>query len=209
MCLCSYILHSFQQEYHLIQRAIEYTIQCTTSSTYPVRLPSHPITHPSSYTNQQNQTGLCKRRHWPDPLYSSYKTTTTTPTQSPTTTTNTTSINTPGTTTTTTTTTGYTCTVRVNNREYQTDSVWESEPLARENAAMRAYLICRNFSVNDGMYPAGTDHGGVVQGVPVAIGTGRKGVGVYSQFQYGNGFGGAGRVGSDSGSASGSGGGSP
>ena len=40
---------------------------------------------------------------------------------------------------------------------------------------MRAYLICRNFSVNDGMYPAGHDHGGVVQGIPVAIGTGRKG----------------------------------
>lgn len=39
---------------------------------------------------------------------------------------------------------------------------------------MRAYLICRNFSVNDGMYPAGHDHGGVVQGIPVAIGTGRK-----------------------------------
>lgn len=39
---------------------------------------------------------------------------------------------------------------------------------------MRAYLICRNFSVNDGMYPAGHDHGGVVQGVPVAIGKGRK-----------------------------------
>lgn len=39
---------------------------------------------------------------------------------------------------------------------------------------MRAYLICRNFSVNDGMYPAGHDHGGVVQGIPVAIGTGRR-----------------------------------
>jgi hypothetical protein len=39
---------------------------------------------------------------------------------------------------------------------------------------MRAYLICRNFSVNDGKYPAGTNHGGVVQGIPVAIGTGRK-----------------------------------
>lgn len=39
---------------------------------------------------------------------------------------------------------------------------------------MCAYLICRNFSVNDGRYPAGHDHGGVVQGVPVAIGTGRK-----------------------------------
>lgn len=65
--------------------------------------------------------------------------------------------------------------MRVNNREYQTDIVCESETLARENAAMRAYLICRNFSVNDGMYPAGHDHGGVVQGVPVAIGTGRRG----------------------------------
>lgn len=39
---------------------------------------------------------------------------------------------------------------------------------------MRAYLICRNFSVNDGMYPVGHDHGGVVQGIPVAIGTGRR-----------------------------------
>ena len=28
--------------------------------------------------------------------------------------------------------------------------------------------------MNDGMYPAGHDHGGVVQGIPVAIGTGRK-----------------------------------
>lgn len=65
--------------------------------------------------------------------------------------------------------------VRVNNREYQTDEVYGSETLARENAAMRAYLICRNFSVNDGMYPVGHDHGGVVQGIPVAIGTGRKG----------------------------------
>jgi hypothetical protein len=64
--------------------------------------------------------------------------------------------------------------VRVHNREYQTDVTYESEVLARESAAMRAYLICRNFSVNDGMYPAGHDHGGVVQGIPVAIGTGRK-----------------------------------
>ncbi|PWY87703.1 hypothetical protein BO70DRAFT_286976 [Aspergillus heteromorphus CBS 117.55] len=88
---------------------------------------------------------LCRRRRWPDPIYESY-------TAGP----------------------GFTCTVRVNNREYQTDAVCESHTLARENAAMRAYLICRNFSVNDGMYPAGTDHGGVVQGIPVAIGTGRK-----------------------------------
>ncbi|KAL2002028.1 hypothetical protein VTN02DRAFT_781 [Thermoascus thermophilus] len=89
---------------------------------------------------------LCRRRRWPDPLYEAYACPT-----------------------------GYTCVVRVNNREYQTDAVCETETLARENAAMRAYLICRNFSVNDGMYPAGHDHGGVVQGIPVAIGTGRRG----------------------------------
>lgn len=89
--------------------------------------------------------GLCRRRHWPEPTYSAY-----------------------------TTPSGYTCVVRVHNREYQTDITYESEVLARESAAMRAYLICRNFSVNDGMYPAGVDHGGVVQGIPVAIGTGRK-----------------------------------
>ncbi|KAJ5090248.1 hypothetical protein N7532_008932 [Penicillium argentinense] len=89
--------------------------------------------------------GLCRRRRWPEPSYEAY--------------------NTPA---------GYTCVVRVNNREYQTDAVYGSETLARESAAMRAYLICRNFSVNDGMYPVGHDHGGVVQGIPVAIGTGRK-----------------------------------
>ncbi|PYI00566.1 hypothetical protein BO78DRAFT_412178 [Aspergillus sclerotiicarbonarius CBS 121057] len=69
---------------------------------------------------------------------------------------------------------GYICTVLVNNRSYQTDSICETETRAQENAAMRAYLICRNFSVNDGMYPVGVDHGGVVQGVPVAIGVGRR-----------------------------------
>lgn len=64
--------------------------------------------------------------------------------------------------------------VRVNNREYKSDKVYKTEIMARENAAMSAYLICRNFSVNDGMYPAGVDHGGVLQGIPVAIGTGRR-----------------------------------
>ncbi|KAJ5168953.1 uncharacterized protein N7482_004547 [Penicillium canariense] len=88
---------------------------------------------------------LCRRRRWPEPSYEAYATTS-----------------------------GYTCVVRVHNREYQTDTIYKSEVLARESAAMRAYLICRNFSVNDGMYPAGHDHGGVVQGIPVAIGTGRK-----------------------------------
>jgi Double-stranded RNA binding motif len=89
--------------------------------------------------------GLCRRRRWPEPLYESFGCST-----------------------------GYTCVVRVNNREYQTDGVCDTEKLARENAAMRAYLICRNFSVNDGMYPAGHDHGGIMQGIPVAIGTGRR-----------------------------------
>ncbi|KAL4803681.1 hypothetical protein BDV18DRAFT_37741 [Aspergillus unguis] len=88
---------------------------------------------------------LCRRRHWPEPLYEAYASAT-----------------------------GYTCIVRVNNREYQTDVVCTSETLARENAAMRAYLICRNFSVNDGKYPVGHDHGGIVQGIPVAIGKGRR-----------------------------------
>ena len=69
---------------------------------------------------------------------------------------------------------GYTCTVRVNNREDQTDGICSNETLARESAAMRAYLICRNFSVNDGMYPVGHEHGGAVQGIRVAIGVGRK-----------------------------------
>ncbi|KAJ5776085.1 uncharacterized protein N7511_001096 [Penicillium nucicola] len=92
-------------------------------------------------------TSLCRRRHWPEPTYNYY-------------------MNAAG--------SGYTCVVRVNNREYQTDTDYASETLAQESAAMRAYLICRNFSVNDGMYPAGHDHGGVVQGIPVAIGTGRK-----------------------------------
>ncbi|GES59405.1 hypothetical protein ATEIFO6365_0003068600 [Aspergillus terreus] len=89
---------------------------------------------------------LCRRRRWPEPRYEISALST-----------------------------GYTCTVRVNNREYTTDEECGSETLARENAAMRAYLICRNFSVNDGMYPAGHDHGAVLQGLPVAIGTGRKG----------------------------------
>ncbi|KAF2233995.1 hypothetical protein EV356DRAFT_524185 [Viridothelium virens] len=87
--------------------------------------------------------GLCQRRHWPDPLYEPFRTRR-----------------------------GYQCTVRVNNREYTTDTAYESEELARNAAATRAYMICRNFSVNDGMYRNGQS--GVVQGLPVAIGTGRR-----------------------------------
>ncbi|KAF2874467.1 hypothetical protein BDV95DRAFT_333371 [Massariosphaeria phaeospora] len=91
-------------------------------------------------------TGLCQRRHWPDPLFQTYRTRY-----------------------------GYGCTVRVNNREYSTDVEYESDELAKNAAATRAYMICRNFSVNDGMYPGQRPgQGGVVQGLPVAIGTGRR-----------------------------------
>ncbi|KAF2460651.1 hypothetical protein BDY21DRAFT_384209 [Lineolata rhizophorae] len=91
-------------------------------------------------------TGLCHRRHWPDPMYETYRTRH-----------------------------GYGCTVRVNNREYTTDTDYETDDLARNAAATRAYMICRNFSVNDGMYPGQrAGQGGVIQGIPVAIGTGRR-----------------------------------
>lgn len=105
--------------------------------------------HPS--TNNFIFAGLCNRRHWPDPLYECYRTRQ-----------------------------GYTCTVRVNNREYSTDVEYETDELARNAAATRAYMICRNFSVNDGMYPGQRQgQGGVIQGLPVAIGTGRRNT--YSQ----------------------------
>ncbi|KAI5777533.1 hypothetical protein EDC01DRAFT_401498 [Geopyxis carbonaria] len=45
---------------------------------------------------------------------------------------------------------GFTCTVRVNHREYKTDAIAETEELAKEAAAMNAYLICRNLSVSEG-----------------------------------------------------------
>ncbi|KXL51346.1 hypothetical protein M433DRAFT_394387 [Acidomyces richmondensis BFW] len=93
---------------------------------------------------------VCSRRQWPDPLYE--------PSQSG---------------------SSHYCKVRVNNREYCTDVPYKSEALAREGAAMNAYMICRNFSHNDGMYPGQrpghrSARGGVVQGLPVAIGTGRR-----------------------------------
>ena len=95
-------------------------------------------------------TDLCHRRQWPEPLYGSF------PTRA-----------------------GFVCVARVNNREYQTDTTFENERLARENAAMRAYLICQNFSKSDGMYPSrhkGRASGDVVQGVPIAIGSERRSV---------------------------------
>ena len=57
---------------------------------------------------------------------------------------------------------GYTCLVLVNGREYQTDLAYESDGLAQENAAMRAFMVCRNFSVNGGMLA----RNGIVQGLP-------------------------------------------
>ncbi|KAK3210374.1 hypothetical protein GRF29_44g2516960 [Pseudopithomyces chartarum] len=99
-------------------------------------------------------TGLCQRRHWPDPLFQTYRTRL-----------------------------GYGCTVRVNNREYSTDVEYETDELAKNAAATRAYMICRNFSVNDGMYPGQRPgQGGVVQGLPVAIGTGRRGTVSSNEF---------------------------
>ncbi|KAI0407192.1 hypothetical protein F4802DRAFT_42559 [Xylaria palmicola] len=76
---------------------------------------------------------LCRRRGWQDPSYECYRDPS-----------------------------GYTCLVLVNGREYQTDLAYESNSLAQENAAMRAFMVCRNFSVNGGMLA----RNGIVQGLP-------------------------------------------
>ncbi|KAF1991859.1 hypothetical protein K402DRAFT_399820 [Aulographum hederae CBS 113979] len=90
--------------------------------------------------------GLCQRRQWPEPYYETYRAQH-----------------------------GWECTVRVNNREYTSDTEYTSEELARNAAATRAYMMCRNFIVHDGMYPGQrADQSGVVQGLPVAIGAGRR-----------------------------------
>lgn len=88
---------------------------------------------------------LCCRRQWPEPVFTPFRT--------------------PA---------GFVCVARVNNREYQSDALHESDRLARENAAMRAYLICQNFSKSDGMYPTDRKRGNTVQGRPIAIGTERS-----------------------------------
>jgi len=77
---------------------------------------------------------LCRRRGWRDPMYECYRDMS-----------------------------GYTCLVLVNGREYRTDLAYESDSLAQENAAMRAFMVCRNLSVNGGMLA----RNGVVQGLPV------------------------------------------
>ncbi|KAK2073488.1 hypothetical protein P8C59_007773 [Phyllachora maydis] len=76
---------------------------------------------------------LCRRRGWLDPMYECYRDSK-----------------------------GYICLVLVNGREYQTDNAYESDTLAQENAAMRAFMVCRNFSVNGGMLA----RNGIVQGLP-------------------------------------------
>ena len=50
----------------------------------------------------------------------------------------------------------------MNGREYRTDLAYESDDLAQENAAMRAFMVCRNFSQNGGMLA----RNGIVQGLP-------------------------------------------
>ncbi|KAI1827275.1 hypothetical protein F4861DRAFT_401284 [Xylaria intraflava] len=84
---------------------------------------------------------LCRRRGWQDPSYECYRDPS-----------------------------GYTCLVLVNGREYQTDLAYESNSLAQENAAMRAFMVCRNFSVNGGMLA----RNGIVQGLPANDGGRRK-----------------------------------
>ncbi|KAK0368288.1 hypothetical protein CLIM01_14358 [Colletotrichum limetticola] len=85
-----------------------------------------------SGANRSN-LGLCRRRGWNDPSYECYRDHS-----------------------------GYTCLVLVNGREYQTDLAYQSDSLAQENAAMRAFMVCRNFSVNGGMLA----RNGIVQGLP-------------------------------------------
>lgn len=65
---------------------------------------------------------------------------------------------------------GFTCLVLVNGREYQTDLAYESDVLAQENAAMRAFMVCRNFSVNGGMLA----RNGIVQGLPATETSSRR-----------------------------------
>ena len=99
-------------------------------------------------------SSVCHRRQWPEPHYEQL---------------------------TTTHGHGHLCKVRVNNREYQTDCPYQTPDLARDAAAMKAWMICRNFSHNDGMAPGqrpggdGVPKGAVVQGLPAPIGAGRRG----------------------------------
>ncbi|KAI1768535.1 hypothetical protein GGR53DRAFT_462209 [Hypoxylon sp. FL1150] len=96
---------------------------------------------------------LCRRRGWRDPSYECYRDPS-----------------------------GYTCLVLVNGREYQTDLAYESDHLAQENAAMRAFMVCRNFSVNGGMLA----RNGIVQGLP-ANDAGRRKKSRHASSSHGHG----------------------
>lgn len=85
-------------------------------------------------------SSLCRRRRWPDPLYECFGYGS-----------------------------GHACTVRVNHRDYRTDTIHETEDLAREAAAMHAYLICRNLSANENLANNGGGANGLTApGVPAA-----------------------------------------
>ncbi|KAK4232468.1 hypothetical protein QBC38DRAFT_505802 [Podospora fimiseda] len=102
---------------------------------------------------------LCRRRGWHDPSYECYRDGT-----------------------------GFACFVLVNGREYQTDLSYETDQLAQENAAMRAFMVCRNFSVNGGMLA----RNGIVQGLPAEETSNRRSrhgtrLGSSSHHSYGHG----------------------
>jgi hypothetical protein len=90
------------------------------------------------------RAGVCQRRVWPIPVYHVSSSRA-----------------------------GYTCIVRVNNREYQPRKNHDSELLAKEAAATTAYSIVANFSAHHTTYPAGFTSGGVIQGNPIPVGSGR------------------------------------
>ncbi|KAI1304049.1 hypothetical protein F5Y03DRAFT_182111 [Xylaria venustula] len=107
----------------------------------------------SSGYYMQYLESLCRRRGWQDPSYECYRDPS-----------------------------GYTCLVLVNGREYQTDLAYESNSLAQENAAMRAFMVCRNFSVNGGMLA----RNGIVQGLP-ANDSGRRKKSRHASASHGHG----------------------
>ena len=87
--------------------------------------------------------GLCKRRRWKKLSYEVHRIRPTgEPTSEP---------------------TGecFTCKVVVQRKVYRTDTPYYSQDLAKENAAMRAYMVVQAYSVNGGMLI----RNGVVQGL--------------------------------------------
>ena len=81
---------------------------------------------------------MCQRRRWPEPMYK----------VSP-------------------ELRGFSCEVSVKGRRYWTDTEYQTDKLAQENAAMRAFMVCQNFSTNDGMLA----QYGMVQELPEGGGT--------------------------------------